>query len=150
MALRTTKIFSRRFTRGWDAFQARYEKLLTLLLQNRRFVLYTAGAICAVTLVLPFTIGTDFFPSTDTGLMKLHFRAPSGTRLEETEKLVTRLEDRLRRKLFPKRKISTINSMLGIPTSYNLAFVSDRETSVQWMQKFLSVSMRVTTPLADT
>ena len=40
------------FTRGWDAFQARYEKLLILLLQNRRFVLYTAGAICAVTLVL--------------------------------------------------------------------------------------------------
>ena len=110
------------FTRGWDAFQARYEKLLGLLLENRRFVLYVAGAICAITLVLPFMVGTDFFPSTDTGLMKLHFRAPSGTRLEETEKLVARLEDRMR-DIIPKDEVSTINSMLGIPTSYNLAFV---------------------------
>ena len=40
--------------------------------------------------------GTDFFPSVDAGLMKLHFRAPTGTRIEETEHCVARVEERIR------------------------------------------------------
>ena len=37
-------------------------------------------------------VGTDFFPTVDAGLMKLHFRAPAGTRIEETEQLVAQVE----------------------------------------------------------
>ena len=39
----------------------------------------------ALTFFVPPIIGTDFFPTTDTGLMKLHMRAPIGMRIEETE-----------------------------------------------------------------
>ena len=38
-------------------------------------------------------IGTDFFPTPDVGIMKLHFRAPVGTRIEETEKIVLEVEE---------------------------------------------------------
>ena len=41
----------------------------------------------------PSRIGLDFFPTADVGLIKLHYRAPPGTRIEETEQLVLQVED---------------------------------------------------------
>jgi multidrug efflux pump subunit AcrB len=38
----------------------------------------------------------DFFPAADVGIIKLHYRAPVGTKLEETEKLVLNVEERIR------------------------------------------------------
>src|ERR1700686_3596616 len=55
--------------------------------------------------------------------MKLHFRAPIGTRIEDTEKLLMRVEARSR-EIIPAGEIDTINDLQGVPTSYNLAFVS--------------------------
>ena len=41
-----------------------------------------------VSVFLVRVVGTDFFPPVDVGIMKLHYRAPVGPRIEETEKLV--------------------------------------------------------------
>jgi multidrug efflux pump subunit AcrB len=54
--------------------------------------------------------------------MKLQLRAPSGTRIEETEKLVEQVERRIR-ELIPAKELETLNDMIGTPTLYNLAFV---------------------------
>jgi multidrug efflux pump subunit AcrB len=82
--------------RGFEHFQNFYASILQLVLAHRSFTL-TAGAIfLATSVVLVFIVGLDFFPSVDTGLMKLHFRAPVGTRIEETEKMVAALEQRIR------------------------------------------------------
>ncbi len=54
--------------------------------------------------------------------MKLHVRAPVGTRIEDTEQLLMRVEGRIR-EIIPAGEIDTINDMVGLPTSYNLAFV---------------------------
>jgi multidrug efflux pump subunit AcrB len=110
------------FTRLFSKVQAKYDSLLHMMFENRKIVMMTAGAFFVVTLTTPFVIGTDFFPQTDTGLMKLHFRAPAGTRIEVTEDMVAKVEDTIR-KIIPKDELATINSMLGVPTSYNLAFV---------------------------
>ncbi len=72
--------------------------------------------------MLLFVIGMDFFPTVDTGLMKLHFRAPAGTRIEDTEQMVDQVEEHIR-KIIPGREIDTINDMIGVPIFYNLAFV---------------------------
>ena len=42
--------------------------------------------------LLPF-VGQDFFPSVDSGEFKLHMRAPTGTRIEDTAALCDRVED---------------------------------------------------------
>jgi multidrug efflux pump subunit AcrB len=110
------------FTRFFDKLQGKYINLLKVFLDNRAFVLWVCLGIFAITMVIPFVVGKDFFPSTDTGLMKLHFRAPSGTRIEETEKLVAQVEDKIR-EIIPKEELLTINSMVDVPTSYNLGFV---------------------------
>jgi multidrug efflux pump subunit AcrB len=112
----------------FDRFQGAYGRLLERMLQMRGFVLIVALLILVLTLFLPNYIGTDFYPTSDAGLMKLHMRAPTGTRLEATEQIVMKVEQTLRRQI-PAKEVSTINVNIGVPTSYNLAFVSTDNTS---------------------
>ncbi len=121
-----------RFNRWRDAkferFQDRYAAVLEAALHHRRFTIAAAAAIALASLGLVFVVGTDFFPSVDAGLMKLHFRAPVGSRIERTEELVTQVENGIRA-IVPKQEIETINAMIGIPISYNLAFVQTDNVS---------------------
>jgi multidrug efflux pump subunit AcrB len=107
---------------AFERFQSGYGRILELVLHHRVFAMSIFVLLLAVTAVVPFIIGSDFFPSVDVGLMKLHFRAPVGTRLEDTEKMLTRVESRIRQ-IVPPGEIDTINDFEGVPTSYNLAFV---------------------------
>jgi multidrug efflux pump subunit AcrB len=121
-------------TTGWAArfnrwrddrfgrFQDGYGRLLEALLARPRFTLGIAGLAGAISLALLALVGTDFFPSVDAGLMKLHFRAAPGTRLERTEQIVARIEERVRA-LIPAEELETLNDMVGVPLFYNLAFV---------------------------
>jgi len=111
--------FEARFTR----IQNWYVGILEICLQNRALVLWGSLGFVLVTMIIPFFSGTDFFPATDTGMMKLHYRAPAGTRIEETEKQVARAEQIIR-KIVPEDEIVTVNSMIGIPFALNLAFVA--------------------------
>jgi len=124
--------FSRRFNsardRGFDKFRESYGRLLHTMLMNKKTTLLIAILVLVITGGLFRVIGTDFFPSTDVGLMKLHFRAPSGTRIEETERLVDLAEQHIQQ-IIPADELSTINDMLGIPTFFNLGFVSTDNTS---------------------
>jgi multidrug efflux pump subunit AcrB len=106
----------------FGAIQVHYLNLLNLLLGHRQFAVGLFFALITVTAGVPLLLGQDFFPNTDTGLMKLHFRAQPGTRIEETEKLVAQAEEHIR-KIIPADEMQTINSNIGVPINFNLAFV---------------------------
>ena len=108
--------------RQFARFQEAYGRLVTLLIAHRWFTVGAFGVFVAVSLCLFPVIGQDFFPSTDAGIMKLHYRAPSGTRIGHTERLVAQVEDRIRQ-IVPPAELVTVNSTIGIPGSLNLAFV---------------------------
>ena len=59
--------------------------LLGGILVRRKFVLGCFGVFFAITGALVPVVGTDFFPTADVGILKLHVRAPKGNRLEGTE-----------------------------------------------------------------
>lgn len=111
-----------RFSAMFRRLEDTYSGLLKMFLEHRPFALWCALAAVGITSLTLTVVGMDFFPVSDTGLMKLHFRAPAGTRIEETEKIVAKVEDRIR-SLIPKDEIRTINSAVGVPTFYNLAFI---------------------------
>ncbi len=123
-----------RFNRWRDAMFARmqdgYAATLEAVLHHRALVLVCGALVLACTSVLPFVVGLDFFPNVDAGQMRLHFRAPIGTRLEDTERLVARVEQRIQ-EIVPADELSTINSNIGLPISYNLAFVQTDNTGSQ-------------------
>jgi len=108
--------------RAFDRVRNSYGRFVGVLLHHPRFTIATAGVVALVSLLLVFVVGTDFFPSVDAGLMKLHFRAPSGTRIELTEEVILQVEKRIRR-IIPAEELETINDMIGMPLFYNLAFV---------------------------
>jgi multidrug efflux pump subunit AcrB len=110
------------FDRGFNRFRDGYGRMLEGTLHHRVFVLICAGALLVVSGGLASVIGLDFFPSADVGLIKLHYRAPPGTRLERTEDLVLQVEDSIR-KIIPVGELDTINDTVGVPSSFNLAFV---------------------------
>ncbi|MBI4964548.1 MAG: efflux RND transporter permease subunit [Desulfomonile tiedjei] len=113
---------NRRRDVAFESFRSSYGRLLNTALTHRIFTLVAGGIMVIISMGLVFVVGMDFFPSVDAGLMKLHFRAPPGTRIEETEKMVAQIEERIR-ELIPGEEIETINVMIGIPIFYNLAFV---------------------------
>jgi multidrug efflux pump subunit AcrB len=110
------------FDRVFERFRGGYVVVLTGALARRPFLLVCSGLFLCVSGGLATLLGTDFFPAADVGIIKLHYRAPVGTKLEETEKLVLNLEDRIRA-IIPENEIDTINDNVGVPNSFNLAFV---------------------------
>jgi len=114
--------------KGFDRFRNSYGRLLKSFLVHKKLILLVAGIVLLGSFSLFKMVGTDFFPSTDTGLMKLHFRAPSGTRIEETEVLVDRAEKRIQA-IIPSVDLETVNDMIGVPSFYNLGFVGTDNAS---------------------
>jgi multidrug efflux pump subunit AcrB len=78
-----------------------------------------AGA--AAFLLVPW-LGQDFFPSTDAGQFNLHFRAKTGTRIEETARLGDLIETSMRQ-VIPASELSSIIDNIGLPySSINMAY----------------------------
>jgi multidrug efflux pump subunit AcrB len=105
-----------------DGLRDGYGHVMEVVMHHRPFVLVCLLLIGTVSFFLLRVVGTDFFPTADVGILKLHFRAPIGTRIEDTEKIVLRVEDEIR-KLIPASELGSINDMVGVPLFYNLAFV---------------------------
>jgi multidrug efflux pump subunit AcrB len=110
------------FDRGFNWVRDGYGRMLEGTLKRRGFVLLCAGGLLVVSVGLTKVIGLDFFPAADVGLIKLHYRAPAGTRIERTEQLVLQVEASIR-KIIPANELDTINDTVGVPSSFNLAFV---------------------------
>jgi multidrug efflux pump subunit AcrB len=110
--------FHRRFLRMRDAYKA----ALAWCLTHRRVVVALFAVFVIGSFSLTFWIGEDFFPYVDSGQMRLHVRAPEGTRIEETERLFAQVEEQVREEI-PADELRTILDNIGLPISgINLAF----------------------------
>jgi multidrug efflux pump subunit AcrB len=104
------------FERGFHHFRNSYRGLLEWALHHRRMFAAVFLALCLGSLLLISQLGQDFFPEVDGGQFRLHVRARSGTRIEETVRLVERIEKRIR-EVVPKDEIAGILDNIGIPFS---------------------------------
>jgi multidrug efflux pump subunit AcrB len=105
-----------RFEHGYEKFRLGYERLLTAVLEHRvAFAIFFLAACLASALLLPL-LGQDFFPNVDAGQIRLHLRAHTGMRVEETAKLVAEIEDYIRRAI-PADELVGILDNIGIPNS---------------------------------
>ncbi|MGF2034066.1 MAG: efflux RND transporter permease subunit [Nostoc sp. CmiVER01] len=105
-----------KFNRQFEKFRSWYYNVLNSALNHRRIVFVLFGAfIVSAGVLLPF-VGQDFFPEVDGGQFSLHVRALPGTRLEETERIVSQVEDVIRQTV-PKDNLALILDNIGLPTS---------------------------------
>jgi multidrug efflux pump subunit AcrB len=114
--------FHERFERGFEHMRQGYVLLLTALLARRYILPIAAGVLLFMGGVLYTLVGRDFYPLIDAGEIKLHVRAPAGTRLEETSKIFAAVEEKIRQAI-PNEEIALVVNDIGVPAiSYNLAF----------------------------
>jgi len=115
--------------RVYKKFDARFERMrgtyiviLSTLLPRRRMYAGLFLGFCVLSTGLSFGLGRDFFPSVDAGLIRLHFRAPTGTRIEETARLADQIETVIRDTI-PKDELENVLDNLGLPYSgINLSY----------------------------
>jgi CzcA family heavy metal efflux pump len=100
-----------------------YHGALSLCLEHRAIFLLAIVAfwLGSVGLLYPW-LGQDFFPSVDGGQFKLHVRAHTGTRIEDTARLCDQIETVIRGQI-PKAELGTIIDNIGVPYSgLNLSY----------------------------
>jgi multidrug efflux pump subunit AcrB len=117
---------SHRFDAGFRRLAGAYEGTLDWVLEYRRAAILAFLAFAIVSLFLYPFIGRDFFPAVDAGQLRLHARAPAGTRIEQTEVYFQQVEDYIRQ-VIPAGELSVITDNIGLPNNINLA-LSDSVT----------------------
>ena len=120
--VRPLAALQRGFEKAFDRFKEAYGNLLGSILEHR--VAFAAGflvfCLCSWLLV-PF-LGQNFFPAVDAGTFRLHVRAPTGTRIEQTAKLVDEIETNIRRQI-PAKELEGMIDNIGLPVSgINLSY----------------------------
>ena len=111
------------FEAGFSRMRLGYLRLLTLCVDHAVvfLVLFTLFAVGSVALLTP-PLGQDFFPSVDAGQFKIHVRARTGTRIEETALLCDHIDQTIRQQI-PAKELVTILDNIGLPYSgLNLSY----------------------------
>ncbi len=114
--------FQRGFEKGFDRFRTGYRALLSSCFEHRRTFAPLFLAFCVCSWLLIMALGRNFFPTVDTGQFLLHLRAPTGTRIEETERLAGEVNSVIRT-VVPTDELGGILDNIGIPnSSINLSY----------------------------
>ena len=106
-----------RFEESFERFRERYHRLLERCLHHQRVFLigFFLACLASVAFLVPW-LGQDFFPAVDSGQFKLHIRARTGTRIEETARLCDLVEQSIREQI-PPDEVSSIIDNIGLPYS---------------------------------
>ena len=111
-----------KFNTGFEQMRGGYVVILSKILTHRKLFGGAFLGFCVVSLGLVFVLGRDFFPSVDSGQIRLHMRAPTGTRIEETARIADNVE-KVIREVIPKQELETVLDNLGVPYSgLNLSY----------------------------
>jgi CzcA family heavy metal efflux pump len=114
--------FYESFNAQFERTRAAYATVLAALLERRGAFAAAFLGFCLLSCLLYPVLGRDFFPSVDAGQLRLHFRAATGTRVEETARIADRVEAAIR-EMIPPSELETILDNLGVPnSSINLSY----------------------------
>ena len=108
--------FQRGFETRFENFRAFYRNLLVMALAHRKafVILFLLGVVASFGLT-PF-LGSNFFPTVDSGQIALHVRPPVGTRIEDSSILLGEVEAQIRQTI-PANELSSIVDNIGLPVS---------------------------------
>src|SRR5213080_1024845 len=126
------------FERSFEKFREGYRRALGVALHSPKLFSACFLAFCVFSILLVGVLGRDFFPKVDAGQIRLHLRARTGLRIEETARLADQVNGVIRETI-PKDELTTVLDNIGVPYSgINLTYsnagtigTSDTEILVQ-------------------
>jgi CzcA family heavy metal efflux pump len=104
------------FERGFEKFREGYRKALRVTLHSPRLFAACFLLFCAFSCLITLVLGRDFFPKVDAGQIRLHMRARTGLRIEETARLADQVNGVIRDTI-PKEELTTVLDNVGLPYS---------------------------------
>jgi CzcA family heavy metal efflux pump len=115
--------FQNGFERMFERTRKTYGSLLATCLEHRAVFLVGIVVFWGVSLGLLYPwLGQDFFPTVDSGQFKLHLRAHTGTRIEDTARLCDQVEAVIKQEI-PAAELGPIIDNVGLPYSgINLSY----------------------------
>jgi multidrug efflux pump subunit AcrB len=125
--------FNAWFNRGFNRFLGVYDRLVAIVLRRPAFYLIVFAAGFAASLLLFPLLQLSFFPRTDAGQFVINLKAPSGTRLVETEKEIARVEKLLRRTI-PESDLGMIVSNIGVDPGFSAIYTSNAAMHTAFVQ----------------
>ena len=114
--------FQRNFEQSFENFRAVYHSLLKMAMTARWKFVASFLAIVLLSLGLTPYLGSNFFPSVDSGQILIHARLPVGTRVEESAARFAMIEKTIR-EVIPEEEMTTLVDNIGLPpSSINLIY----------------------------
>jgi multidrug efflux pump subunit AcrB len=130
--------YQQAFEHTFERFRHGYRTALTSILEHAWLFASCFLIFCVLSAGISAFLGRDFFPSVDAGQIRLHFRARTGLRIEETARLADQVNSTIRQTI-PENDVVTVLDNVGLPYSgLNLSYsnsgtigTSDAEILVQ-------------------
>jgi multidrug efflux pump subunit AcrB len=105
-----------RFNNSFEKFRHHFSLFLAVILHKRKQFMAAFFGFCLLSLAIYPMLGQDLFPVVDSGQLRLHIRAPSGTRLEQMPQLVDEIHKEIRATV-PTEQMGDILDIIGGPYS---------------------------------
>lgn len=116
------KRYHQHFDKQFHRFRSAYGRGLHWALVHRPLMMIVFGLVFLSPLLIFSFVGKDFFPVIDSGLLRLHVQAATGTRIEVTEEIFGKVEEAIR-EIIPKEEIDFLIDNIGLVSEpYNYAF----------------------------
>lgn len=110
------------FERQFERFREGYRHALSVALNHYQLFTVCFLGFCGLSAGLVFVLGRDYFPSVDAGQIRLHMRARSGLRIEETARLADQVESAIQETI-PRKDLVTVLDNIGLPySSINMTY----------------------------
>jgi multidrug efflux pump subunit AcrB len=116
--------FQKGFEQRFERIRSSYSSLLAQLVSVRLAFVPCFVIVCLLAFALVPFLGQNFFPDTDSGQFILHVRAKTGTRIEETARVVDLVEGSIRQTI-PSSEMDNILDTIGLPYS-NINYIYNR------------------------
>jgi len=108
--------FQSGFAKRFEYFREGYRNLLAMAMAHRSiFIIGFMGVVVSSFALVPF-LGSNFFPSVDSGQIAIHVRPPVGTRIEDASAMFGDIEKEIRQTIPPRELLSIVDN-IGLPTS---------------------------------
>jgi HAE1 family hydrophobic/amphiphilic exporter-1 len=125
--------FNHWFNAKFEALLVRYDHWIGKALVRPTYTLTLLLGVFVVSLAIFPLLSFSYFPRTDPGQFMVNIKAPSGTRVEETEKEVSKVEDIIRR-IVPQSERDVIMANIGITPGFSAMYTSNNASNTAFIQ----------------
>ncbi len=139
-----TRRFQQGFNRLFERFMGGYERLLDFALVRPLATVVVLMAVCGLAFALYPLVGVSYFPKTDPGQFVINLKAPSGTRLENTEALVEQVEGVIR-DVVSSNELDAVVSNIGVTPGFSSIYTSNSSQHTATVQVSLKPGHRTST-----